>query len=48
MKLGLCRAPSCAGVSLAVAMALPCQSCAGVSLTVAMALSWPMAVRAYR
>ena len=37
MKLGLCRAPSGAGVSLTVAMAFPCQSCAGVSLTVAIA-----------
>ena len=26
MKLGLCRAPSGAGVSFTVAMALPCQS----------------------
>ena len=48
MKLGLCRAPSCAGVSFTVAMALPCQSRAGVSLIVAMALSCQIAVRAYR
>ena len=38
VKLGLCLSPSCEGVSLTVAMALPCQSRAGVSLTVAMAL----------
>ena len=47
MKLGLCRAPNCAGVSFTVAMALPCQSRTGVSLTVAMALSCPIAVWAY-
>ena len=48
MKLGLCRAPSCAGVLFTVAMALSYQSRASVSLTVAMALSYPIAVRAYR
>ena len=31
MELGLCRAPSCAGVSFMVAKALPCQSRANVS-----------------
>ena len=34
VKLGLCCAPSCAGVSFTVAMALPCKGCADVSLTV--------------
>ena len=42
-----CRAPSCAGVSFTVAMALPCQSRASVSLTVAKALR-AKAIRTYR
>ena len=42
VKLGLCRVPSCAGISFTVAMALPCQSHADMSLTVAMALSCPI------
>ena len=43
VKLGLCRAPSCAGVSLTAAVALLRQSCADDPETVAMALlrqSW--------
>ena len=40
MKLELCRAPSCAGVSFTVAMASPCQSCVDISETVAMAVPW--------
>ena len=31
VKLGLCRAPSCEGVSFTVAMALSCPSCADES-----------------
>ena len=38
VRLGLCRAPSCADVSETVAKALPCQSCADVSETVTKAL----------
>ena len=38
VKQGLCRAPSCAGVSLTVAMAVSHQSCADDSETVAKAL----------
>ena len=37
MKLGLCHAPSGAGVSETIAMAFPCQNCADVSETVAKA-----------
>ena len=38
MKLGLCHAPRCTGVSERVAVALPCEGGADVSMTVAMAL----------
>ena len=40
MKLGLCGALSCAGVSEMVVIAFPCQSCADVSMMVAMALPY--------